>query len=64
MFFFRYIAGKPNGLENTRVKHVQLICMARYGDMLSAWLEGLDRNGTGNKTGSEMEKQFVVTIKY
>lgn len=22
--------------------------ISRYGDMLSAWLEGLDRSGTGN----------------
>ena len=27
---------------------------SRYGDMLSAWLEGLDRSGTGNSYISYM----------
>ena len=40
----------------TMVSTFKVALMKKYGDMLSAWLEGLDRNGTGKVAAEDVQQ--------
>lgn len=40
----------------TMVSGFKVALMKKYGDMLSAWLEGLDRSGTGKVTAEDVQR--------